>query len=90
MGFEGMGCIHPRQIRTVQQGFAPGKEEIEKSLKIVAAFYEALASGSSVTALGSKMIDPPVVARAQRIINMAVKLELIPENLISESHSGNH
>ena len=24
LGFEGMGCIHPRQIPVIRQGFAPG------------------------------------------------------------------
>jgi len=79
LGFEGMGCIHPRQIKIVQQGFAPSREEIEKAIKIVTAFNEAMAKGSSVTALGSKMIDPPVVARAQKTIGLAVKLGMLPE-----------
>ncbi len=77
LGFEGMGCIHPGQISVIRQGFAPGAEEIEKAMKIVAAFEEAAKSGSAVTALGSKMIDPPVVARAQKTIDLAVKLGLL-------------
>jgi citrate lyase subunit beta/citryl-CoA lyase len=76
LGFEGMGCIHPRQIRVIRQGFAPAVEEIEKAMKIVAAYEEAIERGSAVTALGSKMIDPPVVARAQKTIDLAVKLGL--------------
>ena len=82
LGFEGMGCIHPRQVRVVQKGFAPGKEEIEKSQKIITAFEEAGKKGLGVVALGSKMIDAPVVARAQRTIDLAVKLGLIPEKAI--------
>ena len=76
LGFEGMGCIHPRQIRVIRQGFAPAAEEVEKAMKIVAAYKEAIEKGSAVTALGSKMIDPPVVARAQKTIDLAVKLGL--------------
>ena len=41
LGFEGMGCIHPRQISVIRQGFAPDETEIEKSKKIIQAFEEA-------------------------------------------------
>ena len=70
LGFEGKGCIHPRQIPVVHEAFAPTPEEIEKAKKIVAAFEEAEKKGLSVVSLGSKMIDPPVVKRAQRILSL--------------------
>jgi citrate lyase subunit beta/citryl-CoA lyase len=80
LGFEGMGCIHPRQIAPIQKGFSPTTEEIEKAGTIVIAFEEAAAKGLGVVALGTKMIDPPVVLRAQRTITLAVRLGLISEN----------
>jgi citrate lyase subunit beta / citryl-CoA lyase len=80
LGFEGMGCIHPRQIQVIKQGFAPDKDEIEKSKKIVLAFEKAKLSGLGVVALGSKMIDPPVVARAQKIIDLALRIGLISDD----------
>lgn len=70
LGFEGKGCIHPRQIKIVHEAFAPTAEEIEKAEKIVAAFEEAEKNGLGVVSLGSKMIDPPVVKRAQRILKL--------------------
>ncbi len=73
IGFEGMGCIHPRQIEVIHQEFQPGKEEIEKAKLIVNAFEEAQKKGLGVVALGSKMIDAPVVKRAQRIIDQINK-----------------
>ena len=84
LGFEGMGCIHPRQIPVIRQGFAPGPEEIEKSKKIVLAFENARSKGLGVVALGSKMIDPPVVARAQKIIDLAVRLGLLSGDWMNE------
>jgi len=84
LGFEGMGCIHPRQIPVIKQGFAPGPEEIEKSKKIVLAFENAREKGLGVVALGSKMIDPPVVARAQKIIDLAISLDLLSGNWMNE------
>ena len=79
MGFEGMGCVHPRQIRVVHEAFAPEVEEIDKALKIVAAFQDAEARGLAVVSLGSKMIDPPVVERARKLVQRARALGLLPE-----------
>jgi citrate lyase subunit beta / citryl-CoA lyase len=73
LGFDGMGCIHPRQIKVIHEAFAPSAEEIEKAHKIVAAFEEAEKKGLGVVAVGSKMIDPPVVKRALRIMELAEK-----------------
>jgi citrate lyase subunit beta/citryl-CoA lyase len=75
LGFEGMGCIHPRQVPVIQSAFVPGEEEIEKAQGIVEAFEKAEALGLGVVALGSKMIDPPVVKRAQKTLDLARKLK---------------
>ncbi|HUJ96292.1 MAG TPA: aldolase/citrate lyase family protein [Terriglobales bacterium] len=71
LGFEGMGCIHPAQIRVIHEAFAPTSAEIDKALKIVAAFEEAEKQGLAVVSLGSKMIDPPVVERARKLVERA-------------------
>jgi citrate lyase subunit beta/citryl-CoA lyase len=71
MGFEGMGCIHPGQIRVVHEAFQPSAVEIEKAQKIVSAFEEAQSKGLAVVSLGSKMIDPPVVHRALKLVERA-------------------
>ena len=80
MGFEGMGCIHPLQIAVIHEAFAPTAAEIEKALRIVAAFEEAQAKGLAVVSLGSKMIDPPVVERARKLVERARQMGLVPEN----------
>src|SRR6202795_2615156 len=74
LGFEGMGCIHPGQIRVIHEAFAPSQAEIEKALKIVAAFEEAQQRGLGVVSLGSKMIDPPVVQRAQKLVKLSKRM----------------
>ncbi len=71
LGFDGKGCIHPRQIRVIHEAFAPDPTELEKARRIVQAFEEAQARGLAAVSLGSKMIDPPVVKRAQRIVALA-------------------
>ncbi len=79
LGFEGMGCIHPRQIEPIHAAFAPSAEEIEKALKIVTAFQEAEAQGLGVVSLGTKMVDRPVVLRAQRTVEIARRIGLLKE-----------
>jgi citrate lyase subunit beta/citryl-CoA lyase len=88
LGFEGMGCIHPRQIPVIRQGFAPDETEIDKSKKIVLAYESAREKGLGVVALGSKMIDPPVVARAQKTIDLAIRLGLIDISWSKDISSG--
>ena len=80
MGFDGMGCIHPRQIKPIHEEFAPAEAEILKAKRIIVAADEAEAKGLGVVAVGSKMIDPPVVKRAERTIRMAVDTGLLVEN----------
>ncbi len=89
MGFEGMGCIHPRQIAVIREGFSPSQEETEKAKKIVIAYRDALEKGLGVVALGTKMIDPPVVARAEKTITLALRLGLLPENWMDVEKSKN-
>jgi len=79
LGFEGKGCIHPRQIKIVHEAFAPTQNEIEKAKKIILAFEEAKKQGTGVITIGSKMIDAPVVKRAQRIIELAIKNGLLED-----------
>lgn len=84
LGFEGKGCIHPRQVKVVHNAFAPSLDEIEKAKNIVLAFEEAERKGLGVVALGSKMIDPPVVKRAQKTIHLAMLNNIIPKNWKNE------
>jgi citrate lyase subunit beta/citryl-CoA lyase len=80
LGFDGKGCIHPRQINVIHEAFAPTDEEIDKAKRIVLAFEEAEARGLGVVALGSKMIDPPVVKRALHTVKAAMAAGKLAEN----------
>ena len=80
LGFEGMGCLHPLQIPVIHEAFAPSQKEIERALKIVAAYKDAKSRGLGVVSLGSKMIDPPVVNRALKLVQRARQMDLIPES----------
>lgn len=71
LGFTGIGCIHPRQIAPIHEAFAPTKDEIGKAKIIVDAFKNAKKKGLGVVSIGSKMIDPPVVKRAEQTLKMS-------------------
>jgi citrate lyase subunit beta/citryl-CoA lyase len=79
MGFEGMGCIHPVQIEIIHRAFVPAPNELEKALKIVAAYEDAQHRGLGVVSLGSKMIDAPVVQRAVKLVARARKMGIIAD-----------
>jgi citrate lyase subunit beta/citryl-CoA lyase len=78
LGFEGMGCIHPRQIAEIHDAYAPDASAVERAKRVVLAFERAQAEGKAVVALGSKMIDPPVVKRALRTVQHAVMAGRLP------------
>jgi citrate lyase subunit beta/citryl-CoA lyase len=80
LGFEGMGCIHPRQLPVIHDVFKPAEQELIRAKQIVLAYEQAEAMGLGVVSLGTKMVDPPVVKRALQIIGLAVKMNLLPEN----------
>lgn len=72
LGFDGKSIINPRQIQVVNEVFAPTAKAIEKARAIIAAIKEAEARGSGVVSLNGKMVDRPVVIRAQRTIDLAI------------------
>lgn len=80
LGFQGMGCIHPRQIAVVHENFAPDKNEIKNAKNIILAFEEAERNNIAVVSLGSKMIDPPVVKRQLKILELAIEMNLLLKN----------
>ncbi len=84
LGFDGMGCIHPRQIAVIHRNFAPEQREITKAQKIFLAFKKAKEKGLGVVSLGTKMIDAPVVKRAQNTLDVAISLGIINENWESD------
>lgn len=79
LGFDGKSVINPRQIGPVNRIFAPTGKEIEHARRIIAALREAEARGSGVVCVNGKMVDRPVVLRAQRVIQMAKASDMLVE-----------
>jgi citrate lyase subunit beta/citryl-CoA lyase len=85
LGFDGIGCIHPRQIPIVHAQMTPSKEEVERAVKIVQAAREAEARGLGAVAVGSKMVDRPVVKQAFRTVELAVAGGVLAEDWDEQS-----
>lgn len=71
LGFDGKSVINPRQISVVNSVFTPTEKEIANAVAVMNAIEEAEAKGSGVIALNGKMIDKPIVERAERVLMLA-------------------
>ena len=71
MGFDGKSVVNPRQVSVVHDFFAPTAKEIGHAEMVLAAYQEALEKKSGVISLNGKMIDLPIVARAERTLAYA-------------------
>ncbi len=83
LGFDGKSIINPRQIEVVNEVFAPKQKDIDKALTIIAAIKEAEKRGSGVIAVNGKMVDRPVVIRAERTVNLAIASGILKKEDIS-------
>lgn len=82
LGFDGKSVINPRQIPIVNKIYAPTDKEIQNAKEVIWAIREAESKGSGVIALNGKMIDKPIVERAQRVIALAKAAKLVTEEEI--------
>ncbi len=74
LGFAGASCIHPQMVPLLNEGFGYGAGEIAKAERIVAAFEKAKAEGRGSASVDGRMIDIPVVARAERVLRIAARI----------------
>lgn len=79
LGFDGKSVINPRQIPLVNQIYEPTAKEIQQAKEVIWAIQEAEAKGSGVIAVNGKMVDKPIVERAERVIALAKAALLISE-----------
>ncbi|MGE5202466.1 MAG: HpcH/HpaI aldolase/citrate lyase family protein [Acidobacteriota bacterium] len=68
LGFMGASVIHPAQVPILNEEFAPAAEEVAHAERVVAAYGKATAEGVGAIVVDGKMIDVPVVERAQALL----------------------
>lgn len=71
LGFDGKSVINPRQIQPVHEIFTPTQKNIDSARRVIEAMQEAQRSQKGVISLDGKMIDKPIVLRAQRVLDLA-------------------
>lgn len=78
LGFEGKLCIHPRQVGIANEVYTPGPEQIDYALRVVEGWERAEREGRGVFTLDGKMVDAPLVAVQQRVLERARRAGVLP------------
>ena len=76
MGFTGKASISPRHVEIINRVFTPTQAEIDYAYEVLETIAQAKAQGRGAVSLRGKMIDAPIVARAQQTIDAAKALGL--------------
>ena len=71
LGFSGKSCIHPNQVAIVHDIYTPSSSSVEGAVKILEAASKADIKKGGVIVVDGKMVDIPVIAKAERIIELA-------------------
>lgn len=79
LGFDGKSVINPRQIPLVNEIYTPTEKEINNAMDVIQGIREAEAKGSGVISVNGKMVDKPIVERAERVIALAKAAGIIEE-----------
>ena len=74
LGFNGKAAISPRHVEVINSVFSPTMQEVEYAYEVMDAIALAKQQGKGAIALRGKMIDAPIVTRAERTIAMAKAL----------------
>lgn len=74
LGFTGKASISPRHVEVINSVFSPTQQEVDYAYEVIEAITLAKQQGKGAIALRGKMIDAPIVARAERTIAMAQAL----------------
>ncbi|MEE8465349.1 MAG: CoA ester lyase [Dehalococcoidia bacterium] len=75
MGYTGKFAIHPSQIDIINETFSPSPEEIAYARQVMDAWEEAEAAGRGSLAIDGRMVDVPVVKRAQNLLAFAEAID---------------
>ena len=70
----GSACIHPNQVKILNEIFSPTLADINEAQRVVDTYAQAIIQGRGAIALDGKMLDLPVVQRSERILAIAAKI----------------
>jgi len=76
LGFDGASCVHPSVVPILNRSFSPSAQALDHARRLIAAAEEAKARGEGAFAFEGKMVDEPVVKRAQALVARASNLHV--------------
>jgi citrate lyase subunit beta/citryl-CoA lyase len=68
LGFSGAACIHPSQVAILNEEYRPTRAEVDHATRMLAAYEDAVAQNRGAVTFEGKMIDVPVVQRAEQVL----------------------
>lgn len=68
LGYSGKSCVHPNQVKAVNQMFMPSQEDIDLAEEIVRVASSSEKNGVGVFTVDGKMVDLPTIQRAKSIL----------------------
>ena len=77
IGMNAKSAIHPNQVETINKLFTPTQKEIDYANRVLIARDEAFKKGLGVFSLDGKMVDKPVIERAEKVIEKAKKFGVL-------------
>ncbi|MFV0294903.1 MAG: HpcH/HpaI aldolase/citrate lyase family protein [Hyphomicrobiaceae bacterium] len=75
MGFRGASCIHPNHVAILNEEFGIKPQELEWARRVIEVYEKAKSEGRASIQLDGKMIDIPIVVKAERVMVQAKKIE---------------
>ena len=84
LGFTGKSCIHPNQVRLINQLICPTPEQVKYAVGMVNAFNESVKKGQGVFLYQGTMVDKPIVEKQQEIVALAKEFNLLKGDEINE------
>ncbi len=75
MGYTGKFAIHPAQIDIINETFSPHPDDVAYARRVMAAWEEAEAAGRGSLSIDGRMVDVPVVKRAQNLLALVAEIE---------------
>jgi citrate lyase subunit beta/citryl-CoA lyase len=70
-GFAASSCIHPAVVPILNEEFTPDEAEVKQARKIISEFEKAVKAGRASLEVDGKMVDYPIVYRAENLIKVA-------------------
>ena len=85
-GLDGATCVHPSVVPILNEAFTPAPDEVAQARRIVDAYARATAEGRGSIEVDGRMVDVPVVRRAERLLKRDAAILNLMDRLCDPSN----